>query len=90
VDGLNDIVVSLETAEPEEAEEGVNKIGWKALAFPALFTATFWEVAADPETPIQVKFPDVSDCKTDVPEPGKFVGRVYNVFVAVTPALNPI
>jgi hypothetical protein len=49
----------------------------------------FCAVVAFPTIPVQDKVPEVSDCKTDVPAPGKFVGRVYNVFAAVTPALNP-
>jgi len=44
---------------------------------------------AVPIEPTQDKVPEVSDCKTDVPAPGYPVGRVYNVFAAVTPALNP-
>lgn len=41
VDGLNEIVESLETAEPEEFCKGVNKTGWKTFAFPAAFITTF-------------------------------------------------
>ena len=41
VDGLNDIVESLETAEPADNEDGVNRIGWKTFTFPAVLIAIF-------------------------------------------------
>ena len=41
VDGLNDIVESLETADPADNEDGVNNTGWKTFAFPAVFTTIF-------------------------------------------------
>jgi hypothetical protein len=41
VDGLNDIVESLETADPADNEDGVNKIRWKTFTFPAVLMTTF-------------------------------------------------
>jgi hypothetical protein len=32
----------------------------------------------------------VSDCNTDVPEPGNAVGRVYKVLAEIVPALKPV
>ena len=83
VDGLNDIVESLETAEPADNEDGVNKIVWKAFAFPAEFTTMFCAVFPD-ELPAvigtQLKTPAEVDCKTEDPVPGLVAGKVYTVF----------
>jgi hypothetical protein len=45
---------------------------------------------AFPTDPTQVKVPDVSDCKNEVPDPGKAVGKVYLVLDAFAPALSPV
>ena len=90
VDGLNDKVVSLETAEPDEDAIGVNKIEWDKFDEPAPTTLIFWEVVAVPIDPTQVKVPDVSDCNTDVPVPGNAIGKVYVVLDAFAPALRPV
>ena len=83
VDGLNDMVESLETAEPEDDEDGVNKIEWKTLAFPALFTTTFCAVLPDAadEAVIgtQLKTPAAVDCNTELPVAGLVAGNVYTV-----------
>jgi hypothetical protein len=84
VDGLNEIVVSLEIAEPADNEDGVNKIGWKTLAFPAVLTATFCAVFPD-AAPVaviatQLNTPEEVDCNTEEPVDGEVVGREYTVF----------
>ena len=84
VDELNAIVVSLEIAEPADNEDGVNKIGWKTLAFPAALTATFCAVFPD-AAPVAVRgtqliTPAEVDCKTEDPVAGDVAGRVYTVF----------
>ena len=80
VDGLNDIVESLETADPEEFCKGVNNTGWKTFAFPAAFITTFCDVLPDaaPEATIgtQDKTPAEVDCNTEDPVAGEVAGRV--------------
>ena len=78
-DGLNDIVVSLETAEPADSEEGVNKIGWKTFAFPALFITTFCAVLPEELLAViatQLKTPAEVDCNTELPVAGDVAGKV--------------
>jgi hypothetical protein len=83
VDGLNDMVESLETADPEDDDDGVNNIEWKTFAVPALFTTIFCAVFPDEllEAVIgtQLITPAEVDCKTDDPVAGEVAGNVYIV-----------
>ena len=51
-------------------------------------TLALFAVVAEPTEPpavrteVQDKFPEVSDCNTDVPDPGYAVGKVYKVVAA--------
>lgn len=79
VDGLNEIVESLDNADPAEDEDGVNNIGWKTFAFPAELTTIFCEV--DPDDAVEVKgtqliTPAAVDCKTELPVAGVVAGRM--------------
>ena len=79
VDGLNDKVVSLETAEPDEDAIGVNKIEWAKFDEPAPTTLIFADVAPEEAPTVigtQDKVPDISDCKIEVPVPGKLLGKI--------------
>ena len=80
VDGLNDIVESLETADPEEFCTGVNNTGWKTFAFPAGFITTFCDVLPDDELPATIgtqdKIPAAVDCNTEDPVAGEVAGKV--------------
>jgi hypothetical protein len=83
VDGLNDIVESLEIAEPEEDGDGVNNTEWKTFAFPAATIFTFADVVPEPppEAVIgtQLITPAEVDCRTEDPVAGAEDGRVYIV-----------
>ena len=83
VDGLNDIVKSLETAEPADKEDGVNKTGWKTFAFPALFIIIFCAVFPDAADEAVIGTQDITppavDCNTDDPVAGLVAGNVYTV-----------
>jgi hypothetical protein len=83
VDGLNDIVESLETAEPADNDDGVNNTGWKTFAFPAVFTTIFCAVFPDAAPAVigtQLITPAEVDCKTEDPVAGDVAGKVYTVF----------
>jgi len=79
VNGLNVIVESLDTAEPADDEDGVNKIEWKTFADPALFTTIFGIVFPTEAKGTQLITPAEVDCKTDEPVAGEVAGRVYKV-----------
>ena len=50
---------------------------------PAVSVVT---VPEPPPEATQFKFPEVSDDNTDVPDPGKAIGKVYVVFAEGLPA----
>jgi hypothetical protein len=83
VDGLNDIVESLEIAEPEEDGDGLNKIECTKLEEPAATIFTFADVApddADATIGTQDMTPAEVDCNTEDPVAGEVAGKVYTVF----------
>ena len=55
VEELNENVLSLETAEPEVDDTGVNNTGCAKLEFPAPAILRFEAVVADPEV---IAYPD--------------------------------
>ena len=83
VDGLNEIVESLEIAEPEEDDDGVNKIECVRFDDPAATILTLEEVAPEELPAIigtQLITPAEVDCNTEDPVAGDVAGKVYTVF----------
>ena len=84
VDGLKDIVESLEIAEPDEDDTGVNSIEWTKFDAPAATIFTFAEVVPDPPPVAVIGTQDMTpaevDCNTEDPVAGDVAGRVYTVF----------
>ena len=83
VDGLKDIVESLEIAEPDEDATGVNRIEWTKFDAPAATIFTFAEVVPDDDEATigtQDMTPAEVDCNTDDPVAGDVAGKVYTVF----------
>ena len=82
MDGLKDIVESLEIAEPADNEDGVNRIEWTKFDAPAATILTFADVApddADATIGTQDMTPAEVDCNTDDPVAGDVAGKVYTV-----------
>ena len=81
MDGLNEIVESLEIAEPEEDDDGVNKIECVKFDDPAATIFTFAEVAPEELATIgtQLMTPAEVDCNTEEPVAGEVAGSVYTV-----------